>query len=148
MGKSETVNQGSALILKTTDRGRHWRPVFHHDGGRGFAWKIFPISPQLIYASLQSQDGIYRIVKTRDLGEHWDTLIVATGRPPGPGLQGIGFIDGATGWVGGFHQGMWMTADSGRTWSPVQQQDGLINRFERVGAKLFTAGRRGILRYR
>jgi len=147
MGTSAAMGQSAAAILKTTDGGKSWRKVFEHVGGRGFAWKIFPINSKLIYASLQSQDGIYRIAKTLDAGEHWDTLTVTTGRPLGPGVQGIGFLDANTGWVGGFFQGMWATTDGGKSWTEVQIPDGTINRFEHVGGKMYTAGSRGILRF-
>ena len=147
MSKSAPEGQSPALILKTTDGGRHWRPVFEHAGGRGFVWKLFPMSKKLIYASLQSQDGVYRIAKTTDQGEHWDTLTVATGRPQGPGLQGVGFINDDVGFVGGFHQTIYATTDGGKTWVEVPIGLGLVNRFERVGKTLFTAGAKGIYRF-
>jgi len=138
---------GSATILKTTDGGQHWHTVFEDNGGRGFAWKLFPVSAKIVYAALQSQDGTYRIAKTTDAGDHWETLIVATGRPMGPAVQGIGFIDANTGWVGGFFKGMYATTDGGHTWAFVPLTDGTINRYERVGNTLVTAGTRGVLRY-
>jgi len=151
MGKSKTpagpMGNGPAIILKTTDGGKNWRTVFEHVGGRGYAWKLFPIDSKLIYAGLQSQDGVYRIAKTTDGGDHWDTLTVATGRPMGPAIQGIGFIDAKTGWVGGFFAGMYQTTDGGNTWTFVPQPDAVINRFAKVGHSLFTAGTRGVLRY-
>jgi photosystem II stability/assembly factor-like uncharacterized protein len=147
MSKSSQVGAGPAIILKTTDGGKHWRAVFEHAGGRGFVWKIFPVSRKLIYASLQSQDGTYRIARTTDQGEHWDTLTVATGRPQGPGLQGIGFLDENIGFVGGFHQTLHATTDGGKTWTQVPVDVGLVNRFERVGKTLITAGGKGVYRF-
>lgn len=147
MGRSAQPGQSSAVILKTTDGGKRWRQVFEHAGGRGFAWKLFPITSKLIYAGLQSQDGIYRVAKSTDGGDHWDTLTVATGKQPGPGVQGIGFMDANVGFVGGFFSGMWATTDGGKTWTEVPLKDALINRFEKVGHTLFTAGTKGVLRY-
>ncbi|MBC8088229.1 MAG: hypothetical protein H7Z40_13255, partial [Phycisphaerae bacterium] len=118
-----------------------------HAGGRGYAWKIFPVTPKLIYAGLQSQDGIYRVAKSTDGGDHWDTLTVATGKPPGPGIQGIGFLDANTGWVGGFFTGMFTTADGGKSWREVALTDRMFNRFEKVGNTIITAGSRGVMRY-
>jgi photosystem II stability/assembly factor-like uncharacterized protein len=138
---------GPAVILKTTDGGKTWRTVFTHDGGRGFAWKIFPLSPKLIWASLQSQDGTYRAVKSTDAGDTWTVQTIATGRAEGPGLQGIGFLDDNTGWVGGFFQGMFETTDGGRTWFEAGVTDRTVNRFERVGKTMITASTRGVLRY-
>jgi photosystem II stability/assembly factor-like uncharacterized protein len=147
MSNTGPAGEGPAVILKTTDGGRHWRTVFTHDGGRGFAWKIFPVTAKLVYVALQSQDGIYRVAKSTDAGDSWSVQIVATGRPSGPAVQGVGFLDERTGWVGGFFQGMYATTDGGLTWTPVPMSDRTINKFEKVGRALFTAGSRGILRY-
>jgi photosystem II stability/assembly factor-like uncharacterized protein len=148
MAKSGPPGAGPAVILKTTDGGKHWHPVFEPAGGRGFVWKLFPINKKLIYASLQSQDGVERIAKTTDSGEHWDTLTVATGQPHSPGLQGIGFLDENVGFVGGFHRTLYATTDGGKTWAEVSTIDlGLVNRFERVGKTLITAGAKGVYRF-
>ena len=145
--KEGELNTGPATILKSRDGGKSWRVVFRDNGGRGYAWKIFPVTRQLIYASLQSQDGIYRIAKSVDAGEKWEVLTVATGRPTGPGVQGIGFVDENTGWVGGFFQGMYETRDGGKSWKQVSVEDRTINRIIKAGDVMFTAGTRGILQY-
>ena len=80
-------------------------PCSHTTAARGFVWKLFPITPKLIYAALQSQDGSYRVAKTIDGGENWEVLIAARGRPTVPAVQGIGFVDANTGWIGGFFFG-------------------------------------------
>ncbi len=121
--------------------------MYQDPGGRGFAWKIWPVNAKLIYASLQSQDGTYRVAKSTDGGDKWQVFTVATDRPNGPAIQGIGFWDANNGWVGGFFAGMYVTSDGGKTWSPTQMSDATINRFERVGGKMFTAGSRGVLRF-
>jgi photosystem II stability/assembly factor-like uncharacterized protein len=147
MSSTGPAAAGPAVILKTADGGKTWRTVYTHDGGRGFAWKIFPLSSKLIWASLQSQDGTYRAVKSTDAGDTWTVQTIATGRPEGPGLQGIGFFDENTGWVGGFFQGMYTTTDGGRTWTDAGVTDRTINRFEHVGKTMITASTRGVLRY-
>ena len=148
-GNSTVPNQGPATILKTTDGGRNWR-IVHVDGGlRGWAWKVFIIDANVIYTALESTDGIYRVVKSVDGGEYWDTQIVATGQPLGTagGIQGIGFLDANVGWVGGFFTGMYATTNGGLTWSKVSVTSANINRYRRAGSTLFTAGTKGVLRY-
>jgi len=148
MSHTGPANAGPAAILKTTDGGKTWRHVFTHDGGRGFAWKVFPVTAKLIYTALQSQDGIYRVAKSTDAGETWTVQTAATGRPNGPAVQGIGFLDENTGWIGGFFNGMFGTTDGGRTWTPVEIPGGTVNRIVKDnGHVLVTASTRGILRY-
>ena len=149
MSHTGPPRSGPAAILKTTDGGKTWRDAYTDvGGGRGFVWKIFPVTAKLIYAALQSQDGTYRVAKSTNGGDTWEVQIAATGRPQGPAVQGIGFVDEHTGWIGGFFAGMYGTTDGGRTWTPVPTPDFTLNRFELVnGRTLFTAGSRGILRY-
>jgi photosystem II stability/assembly factor-like uncharacterized protein len=147
MSAEGPASAGPATILKTIDGGRTWRTVFRDNGGRGFAWKIVPVSKTMIYAALQSQDGTYRIAKSIDAGDTWNVHIVATGRTTGPAVQGIGFIDERTGFVGGFFSGMYTTTDGGETWSALSVMGGTYNRFEKVGDTLITAGTSGVMRY-
>lgn len=148
MARSVVPGSGPATILKSVDGGRTWRTVFVHDGGRGFVWKLFPVSSRIIYAALQSQDGIYRVAKSLDAGETWEVQTVASGRPEGPGVQSVGFAGERIGWVGGLFPGMYGTTDGGRTWTWYDSLDRNINRFEKVGGYLLTASSRGFLRFR
>jgi photosystem II stability/assembly factor-like uncharacterized protein len=149
MGPTNVEGQGPPIILKTTDGGQTWRTVFSQDIGQGWAWKMFPVSPTLIYASIESSDGVYRVLKSVDAGETWTVKIVATGQPLGAthGLQGIGFLDASTGWVGGFLTGMYKTTDGGDTWSFVNETSNLVNKFRRAGTTLITAGTKGVMRF-
>jgi photosystem II stability/assembly factor-like uncharacterized protein len=147
MARSGAAGQGPAAIFKTTDGGKHWHTVYQHDGGRGFAWKLFPVSRELIFASLQSEDGIYRIAKSTNGGDTWTTITVTSGRTEHLWVQGIGFVDEKVGFIGGFFQGMWATTDGGASWTRIAVPHGTINRFERMGKTLVTAGSGGVLRF-
>ena len=143
-------NGGPAILLQTKDAGETWHPVFTHDGGRGFAWKIFPVTNRIIYASLQSQDGIYRVAKSTDAGDSWAVLTVATGQPMGPAVQAVGFLNENHGFVGGFFNGLWETMDGGKTWAKIELGNAsrVVNRFELIGPRLTTAASQGIWAYR
>jgi photosystem II stability/assembly factor-like uncharacterized protein len=147
MANSARPGQGAPTILKTTDGGKHWRSVYQDNGGRGHVWKLFPVSPRTIFASLQSEDGIYRIAKSTDGGDTWTTIVVAAGQRMGPMVQAVGFLDEKIGFVGGFVRGMWGTTDGGDTWRRVAIPHGSINRFERVGTTLITGSSGGVLRF-
>ena len=62
---------GGPLVLKTTDGGQTWRSVLRPSVGRGFAWKIFAVSPRVLFAALQTQDGVLRTARSTDGGERW-----------------------------------------------------------------------------
>jgi photosystem II stability/assembly factor-like uncharacterized protein len=138
---------GNALIQRTSDGGESWAPVFRGDISASWAWKLFPLSQSVVYASLQSPDGTHRVAKTIDGGTTWRTMIVARRQPPGQPLQTVGFLDEKMGWAGGFFGGLYATADSGRTWSQLHVTGGVFNRFAKAGDALITAGSEGILRY-
>ena len=147
MGPSETPGNGPPVILKTIDGGKTWRGVYRNDDARGLVWKLFPVTPSLIYASLQSHDGAYRVARSIDGGDTWVTTTVATGRTDHLWVQAIGFVDEKIGFIGGFFQGMWATTDGGETWNRVAVPHGTINRFDRFGNSLVTAGSGGVLRF-
>jgi photosystem II stability/assembly factor-like uncharacterized protein len=147
MAQSAAPTEGTAIILKTTDGGRNWRSVFTHNVARSSTWKLFVVNRAVIYAAIEAVDGTLHVVKSVDGGDNWEVQIVATGRPQGDRLQGIGFLDANVGWVGGFFTGMYATTNGGKSWSPVTVSSSRFNRYSRAGNTLFTAGTRGILRY-
>lgn len=140
------ATRGAAVILKTMDRGRSWRLVHEADVVPSSAWKLFVVSSSVIYAAIESHDGTFRVAKSNDGGDRWQTLTVATGRGAAP-LQGVGFSDENTGWVGGFFRGMYATTDGGRTWSLLPLGHRTFNRYAKAGSALVTAGDSGVLRY-
>jgi photosystem II stability/assembly factor-like uncharacterized protein len=136
----------TGIILRTADGGRSWRPVFQGTVARSIVWKLFVVSSTTVYAAIEDHDGTFRVARTTDRGLTWHTMVAATGRG-NAAVQGVGFVDGGTGWIGGFFRGMYMTADTGRTWTPVPVAASTFNRYARAGSALVTAGSAGIFRY-
>jgi photosystem II stability/assembly factor-like uncharacterized protein len=147
MGRSTTNGAGQAVVLKTTDGGRTWRSVYEGGGPRSWGWKLFVVSPTLIYLGIETSGDTLRIARTTDAGETWRTFAVGRALRASASIQGIGFVDASTGFVGGFFPGMYATTDSGRTWSFVDVDVSTVNRYTKAGSALVTAGSTGILRY-
>lgn len=146
MALSDRAGTGPALILRTVDGGSEWKPVFVHDGGRGFAWKLFAVSTTTIYAALQSEDRVYRMAKSTDGGSTWSVQVVAKDQGEGPAVQAVGFLNNSVGWVAGNFPGMFETSDGGLSWRQVLLTEGRVNRFVKVGSTLVTASPRAFLR--
>jgi photosystem II stability/assembly factor-like uncharacterized protein len=125
----ENVPQYSQLkpvVLKTTDGGATW--VNKAAGVAGFdcgewGWKIQFLDAMTGFVSLENFTTA-AILKTTDGGETWVRvpIVDASGKSINTDLEGVGFIDGQSGWVGGWgdnFEGLFnsVTADGGKTWT-------------------------------
>jgi photosystem II stability/assembly factor-like uncharacterized protein len=137
---------GAGVVLKTIDGGKSWKVVHRQEGGRSWVWKLFVVSPSMIYAAVEMSDRTLQVLRSTDAGDSWRVLRVGVGEGTNSGLQGIGFLDAATGWVGGFLRGMYVTHDSGNTWQQDSVPGSTFNRYARAGRALITAGSTGIFK--
>jgi photosystem II stability/assembly factor-like uncharacterized protein len=126
-----------AVVLRTTDGGRTWvdkaGPLAAQLPLGEWGWKIHFVTDQLGYVALESFTRA-AILKTVDGGETWARIEVND--PQGnANLEGIGFLDENTGWVGGwgsasFTEGFSSTTrDGGGTWHDANEIGRFINRF-------------------
>ena len=110
-GTSLNVAAAAARILRTTDGGNSWEPVYTSSRNSEIMWKAWFPSRQIGYASIQSTQRY--IAKTINGGESWTELpLVNTGIRE----FGIGFINDSVGWVGGENTG-YQTLNGGQTWT-------------------------------
>lgn len=107
------------MVLQTNDGGATWvnRVADLNFPPGEWGWKIFFLNERVGYVSLENfQEGA--ILKTIDGGETWVRLPVNDSQR-NANLEGIGFIDENTGWVGGWgdadfeRQGSSATTDGG-----------------------------------
>ena len=119
-GASEArEDRAHARILKTTDGGTTWRPVYESARQSDNNWKLAFPSARVGYGTIISYDapaGSARgyVVKTQDGGEHWAPQTVT--RDPLWIPYGIAFVDESHGFVGG-STGGYETRDGGTTWT-------------------------------
>ena len=124
------LNTSNSIILMTTNGGANWTRV-HKSGRTGeWCWKIQFVNRQLGFSSIES---IYNyptyMVKTTNGGVNWTQTLLPNSIAD---LEGIGFINANTGWVGGwgfnFHGPTFQTTNGGVNWQ--QTSWGVnVNRF-------------------
>jgi len=126
-----------AVVLRTTDGGATWTDKAAALAGQlplgEWGWKIHFVTEQLGYVALESFTRA-AILKTVDGGESW-TRVEVNDPQGNANLEGVGFLDENTGWVGGwgsagFTEGFSSTTrDGGGTWQDANEIGRFINRF-------------------
>ena len=137
------------VVLFTADGGQTWEDRLQTSGidfPRGeWGWKIQFLSPQVGFVSLEN-DAAAAILKTIDGGKTWRRIPV-TDQQQNVELEGVGFIDEMTGWVGGWGRNFpdnplgstSGTTDGGATWKDANEVGRFINRFRFTGAQPIVA---------
>lgn len=147
LGLSNKVHaQSRGLILRTTDGGFSWDTVYVSSRDGEWCWKITFPSRNVGYISLQRNIGSpVNFLKTTDGGTTWFEKQFF---PSAYFVQGIGFADENTGWIGGNStQTTYKTTDGGNTWQPANF--GVrINRFKFFGDSLGYASGQTIYKYK
>jgi photosystem II stability/assembly factor-like uncharacterized protein len=129
-----------AVVLRTEDGGRTWvdraAPLAAQLPLGEWGWKIHFIDERIGFVALESFDRA-AILKTSDGGDSWTRLDVAD-QQGNKNLEGVGFVDENTGWVGGWgveevgdpEAGFSSaTTDGGKTWQDANEIGRFINRF-------------------
>jgi photosystem II stability/assembly factor-like uncharacterized protein len=125
------------VVLRTTDGGQTWTNMVASltaDFPLGeWGWKIHFLNDRVGFVSLENFVQA-AILKTVDGGQSWTRIKVDD--PQGnANLEGVGFLDENTGWVGGwgstdFRKGFSSaTSNGGQTWKDANEIGRFINRF-------------------
>lgn len=120
-------DEEGGVVLYTADGGVTWEEKYrtNHEGDR--IWKIQSPDGEHFFGSIESWSGETRMIRSKDKGQTWETLLV---HPDYYYCQTVGFIDPLTGWTGG-RETLFETRDGGETWKKVPVGTA-YNRFERV----------------
>ena len=119
-------------ILRTTDGGQSFTPVFTSNTANSLCWKITFPTTSVGYVSVQdAQGGTGTFAKTTDGGKTWAEMPLVAKSYPGIGM---GFITENIGWVSADDAKLptYKTTDGGQTWSEDPVLKSPINRFRFV----------------
>ena len=125
------------VVLRTTDGGQTWTNMVASLTAEfplgEWGWKIHFLNDRVGFVSLENFVRA-AVLKTVDGGQTWTRITVDD--PQGnANLEGVGFLDENTGWVGGwgsadFRKGFSSaTSDGGKTWKDANEIGRFINRF-------------------
>lgn len=119
-GRRYAANKQEGVILRSVNGGATWTKVFADTTIGGRIWKLQAVTPTLIYGSIEplfDRDTV-AIVRSNDGGQTWSIMPVGRHHTTTWGTQGIGFVDPAHGWVGGYYAACskrWIAAVHGNT---------------------------------
>ncbi len=121
-------------IMRTTDGGDTFSPVFTSQTKGSLCWKLHFPSAMIGYAAVQdTAGGPGTFAKTKDGGKTWEELPLPALAKPTAGYSaiGIGFITDDIGWVAAEDANMpvYRTFDGGQTWETEPSLKAPINRF-------------------
>jgi photosystem II stability/assembly factor-like uncharacterized protein len=133
-----------AVVLLTEDGGQTWTNKAAHLAAElplgEWGWKIHFVDDQIGFVSLESFNR-GAILKTVDGGDSWERLDIDDAQG-NKNLEGVGFLDESTGWVGGWGDANTnggfssATLDGGQTWTDANEIGRFINRFRFLGQPL------------
>jgi photosystem II stability/assembly factor-like uncharacterized protein len=114
------IDSAGAILLKTTDGGSTWNPVFYSNEYTDTFWKIMQVNHQTLVMSIENFGSAnLRYARSDDRGNSWTIKEVA---PIPEYVQMIGFFNDSIGFTG--NNVMYETYDGGNTW---QKNDSLAN---------------------
>ncbi|MDA9433494.1 hypothetical protein XH88_17180 [Bradyrhizobium sp. CCBAU 51627] len=144
-----TYDDVKPVILFTEDGGETWvdrlKDMRSQFVEGTWGWKIQFLNDRLGFVSLENMTQAF-ILKTEDGGKTWSKFSVHGNA----NIEGIGFLDSSTGWVGGwgdedFASGKSsVTNDGGQSWQNADSIGKFINRFRFFGNPVnlgYAAGR-------
>jgi photosystem II stability/assembly factor-like uncharacterized protein len=136
-----TRSRVKPVVLYTEDGGQTWDNVvaeIQADFPQGeWGWKIFFVNDTVGYISLENFSA-GAVLRTTDGGKTWARKVV-NDQQRNANLEGLGFVNETSGWVGGwgdkFFQGGFSSAtvDGGNNWRDANEIGRFINRFRFIG---------------
>src|SRR6185295_17214145 len=114
-GTGPNLTDRHAVILSTSDGGATWQTRYasNRPGGE-WCWKISFVNRRQGFVSIEREDGLAPtyLAYTADGGTTWGEIPFVTDYDE----QGVGFVSGLVGWVGGWTGDTYETLDGGASW--------------------------------
>ncbi len=110
---------GKSVILFTSNGGASWIRVYQSARTNEWCWKIQFVNRLLGFTSIERFSVPTFILKTTNGGMNWTEISLPNNIT---NLEGIGFVNEQTGWVGGwgvsfFNEPSYKTTNGGANWS-------------------------------
>lgn len=124
-----------SLVLETHDGGMNWDTVYISKQKGEYCWKFSFPTRDIGFISIQRnvKDGNFYHLQTTDGGKTWKEVAHADEYYY---VQGVGFIDQETGWLGGPRGKTYETRDGGQSWLPRTDIGDGFNKFQFFGDSL------------
>jgi photosystem II stability/assembly factor-like uncharacterized protein len=120
VGGYDPINRyftGKSVILFTSNGGTSWVRVYQSARIYEWCWKIQFVNRQLGFTSIEKYGAPTFILKTTNGGQNWTEIALPSNIT---NLEGIGFLNEQTGWVGGWGVNYYMpsyrTTNGGANW--------------------------------
>ncbi len=121
VGYASGADNNGGVILKSTDGGLTWTPIFHSGIAGEYVWKLQALSSNfnVIFGAVEANaPNNGRMIRSLDGGVNWIDKEV-----PFTSVQAVGFLTETHGWMGGYTSTIGTnfpfmeTNDAGETWT-------------------------------
>jgi hypothetical protein len=138
------ANANGGIILKTTDGGVTWTPIFNSGIAGEYVWKLQALASNsdVIFGSVEANaPNNGKMIRSLDAGVNWIAKEV-----PFTSVQAVGFLTETHGWMGGYTSTIGTnfpfleTNDGGDTWTDAGVGGNLNRIFFRSSTLAYASG--------
>ena len=131
-GTATDKMQCQSLVLETFDGRSTWDTIYVSRQKGKYCWKVVFPTKMNGFISIQrnAREGQVYVLQTKDGGKTWFENQYSDKYDY---VQGIGFVNKKTGWMGGSNKWTMETRDGGESWRPMIDIGRGFNKFQFFG---------------